>query len=75
VKRSDTMSEQSPIYHEPATPDVDAILNDAAASVWLKEALRAALQRDPMDAVRDAELLVAVLARRCATLQASKATP
>ncbi len=60
------MSEQSPTYYQPASPDVDAILNDPSASFWLKDALRSALQRDPVDAVRDAELLAVVLANRSA---------
>ncbi|QSB03787.1 hypothetical protein JWZ98_23035 (plasmid) [Methylomonas sp. EFPC1] len=37
------------------------ILNDPAASDWLKNALRAALVRDPVDAVNDAEILLNAL--------------
>jgi hypothetical protein len=59
------MSEQSPIYHQSAAPDLDAILNNPSASLWLKDALRSALQRDPVDAARDAELLAVVLISRC----------
>ncbi len=39
----------------------DKILNDPAVSDWLKTALRAALARDPVDAVNDAEILLQVL--------------
>ncbi len=39
------------------------ILNNPAASFWLKDALRAALKRDPVDALRDAEVLRDVLQR------------
>jgi hypothetical protein len=39
----------------------DLILNDPAASFWLKDALRSALERDPVDAVADAETLAAAL--------------
>jgi hypothetical protein len=60
------MSEESPTYHLPAAPDAEALLASASASFWLKDALRAALQRDPVDAANDAELLAAVLASRCA---------
>lgn len=58
------MSEESPTYHQPAVPDVESILNDPSASFWLKDALRSALQRDPVDAARDAEVLAAVLTNR-----------
>jgi hypothetical protein len=64
-----TMSEERPIYHQPAAPDVDAILNDPSASLWLKDALRSALQRDPVDAARDAERLAVVLTSRCAAVR------
>lgn len=64
------MSEQSPVYHVTAAgPDAQEILASPSASFWLKEALQAALQRDPVDAANDAELLASVLAKRCAGLQ------
>lgn len=64
------MSEQSPTYHAtPAAPDAQEILASPSTSFWLKDALQAALQRDPVDAANDAELLAAVLASRCAALQ------
>ena len=37
------------------------VLDDAAASEWLKSALRDALERDPVDALNDALVLAAVL--------------
>ena len=40
------------------------ILNDPAASFWLKQAVRDALQRDPVDALLDAVALSVVLRRR-----------
>lgn len=45
-------------------PTVEAILAEPSASNWLKDALRSAQARDPVDAARDAELLAAVLAAR-----------
>lgn len=45
-------------------PSPDGLLNDPAVSYWLKDVLRSALARDPVDAARDAELLAAVLAER-----------
>lgn len=69
------MSEQRPIYHQPTAPDVDAILNDPSASFWLKDALRTALQRDPVDAAHDAELLAAVLASRQAKQLVNQTSP
>jgi len=47
------------------TPSCEAILNDPAASDWLKLALVSALERDPVDAAADAEVLAAVLRERC----------
>ncbi|WP_172600129.1 hypothetical protein [Sulfuricystis multivorans] len=37
---------------------------DPSASFWLKEALRKSITRDPVDALNDAEVLVAVLKGR-----------
>jgi hypothetical protein len=47
------------------TPTCEAILNDFAASDWLKLALVSALERDPVDAAADAEILAAILRERC----------
>jgi len=43
----------------------EEIRNDMAASYWLKSVLASALQRDPVDAVADAEVLVMALRERC----------
>ena len=40
------------------------ILNDFSASYWLKNALKTALERDPVDAAHDAEVLADTLKRR-----------
>jgi hypothetical protein len=42
-------------------PAAAEVLNDTAASKWLKAALQDALQRDPVDALNDALLLAAIL--------------
>jgi hypothetical protein len=44
---------------------IEQIVDDPAASFWLKNALRAALIRDPVDAANDAEVLAQVLDQRC----------
>jgi hypothetical protein len=46
------------------TIDLGAILNDSAASDWLKDALSGALTRDPVDAANDAEIVAQVLRLR-----------
>ncbi|MDD5581481.1 MAG: hypothetical protein PHY16_19730 [Methylobacter sp.] len=46
-------------------PLCEAILNDFSASYWLKLALTSALERDPVDAVADAEALVRALREHC----------
>jgi hypothetical protein len=41
------------------------VLSDPSASDWLKDALREALQRDPVDAAKEAEWLSDFLSARC----------
>lgn len=43
-------------------PKIEQVLADPAVSFWLKDALRAAAKRDPVDAYNDAKLLVELLA-------------
>ncbi len=43
------------------------VLADPACSYWLRDRIREALERDPLDALRDAETLVAVLEARWRT--------
>jgi hypothetical protein len=45
--------------------EIEQVLADPAASFWLKEALSSALDRDPVDAANDAEVLAQLLDRRC----------
>jgi len=50
---------------ERVIPEVDEIRSDPSASYWLVESLDAALKRDPVDAVNDAEILADVLSKWC----------
>lgn len=60
--------------HAPGFPDVsmpmtaqqtiNSLLASPATSSWLKSALQRALERDPVDAANDAELLASLLAAR-----------
>lgn len=43
---------------------IDQVLNDPAASFWLKDAVRVCVKRDALNALRDAELLVKILQER-----------
>jgi hypothetical protein len=52
------------LSHETSISLPEEVLNDFAASQWLKNALRSALVRDPVDAANDADVLAAVLQRR-----------
>lgn len=45
-------------------PSIDEVLADPSASFWLRNALLAALSRDPVDAANDAEVLARLLDRR-----------
>ncbi len=46
-------------------PGTEEVLRDPSASRWLKDALRSALLRDPVDAANDAEMLARLLDRHC----------
>ncbi|HKR85191.1 MAG TPA: hypothetical protein VJS37_13620 [Terriglobales bacterium] len=54
-----------------ALREIAAVLEDPAASFWLKAAICSALGRDPVDAANDAELLSRLLARRCEEILAT----
>jgi len=45
-------------------PTLEEILSDLATSTWLKVALLGAIDRDPVDALNDAEVLFNVLRKR-----------
>ena len=45
--------------------EIDEALSDPAASFWLKDALRSALARDPVDAANEAQVLAQLLDQRC----------
>lgn len=49
-------------------PEIQQVLLDPAASFWLKNALRSALERDPVDAANDAEVFAQLLDRRCRSM-------
>ena len=49
-------------------PSIEEILHDPASSLWLRNALRTALVRDPVDAANDAEVLARLLDRRCRSI-------
>ena len=43
---------------------IDDVLNDPTISHWLKSSLSSALNRDPLDAANDAEMLLLILSQR-----------
>jgi hypothetical protein len=47
------------------TPLCMKIMNDYAATFWLKRTLASALERDPVDALADAEVLARALREHC----------
>jgi len=56
-------------------PDIDQILTDPTASIWLKSALQSALCRDPVDAANDSETLARLLELRCDRLLGIRTHP
>ena len=51
-------------------PTIPEVLADPSASYWLKDALRSATHRDIIDALNDAEALLAILQDRFDKLSA-----
>lgn len=49
-------------------PSIEQVLNDPAASDWLKSALRSALERDCIDAATDAAVLANLLSDRASAI-------
>ena len=54
---------------------IDDVLNDPTISHWLKLALGSALNRDPLNATNDAEMLFFILSRRLGELFAEHTPP
>jgi hypothetical protein len=48
----------------PQLPTIPEVLRDPCSSYWLRNALKSAIDRDCVDAVNDAELLLALLKAR-----------
>jgi hypothetical protein len=44
--------------------EIQAAIQDPATSYWLRDALKAAMQRDPLDVANDAEFLAVIFAKR-----------
>lgn len=53
-------------------PTVSDVLKDPAASTWIKNAIRSALDRDCVDAANDAETLSAILSARCKAIHSQE---
>ena len=53
--------------HLTRVPSSAEVLASYSASAWLKDAINSAYNRDCVDALRDAEVLVAMLAKRVKT--------
>jgi hypothetical protein len=54
---------------------IDDVLNDPTISHWLKSSLTSALNRDPLDATNDAEILFFILSRCLGELFAEHEPP
>ena len=55
--------------------EIDRVMRAPAASRWLRDALRGALARDPVDAANDEQLLARLLDARCAGVLAAGKDP
>lgn len=55
----------------PSDDEIRQILNGPGTSNWMKVALSTAINRDPVDAVNDAELLAIVLRHRAEQISAA----
>ena len=55
----------------PSDDEIRKILSDPGMSSWFKLALSTALNRDPVDAANDADLLAIVLGKRAESINAA----
>lgn len=55
----------------PKDEEIRQLLGDPGLSDWFKRALRSALERDPVDAANEADLLAVVLDRRAQAIEAA----
>lgn len=55
------------------TDSILATLANPSTTYWLRDAIKSALARDPVDALRDAETLASLLRERLADLTAHAA--
>lgn len=53
-----------PKFAADGADEITTTLKDPAASDWLRDALRTAMERDPVDAANDAEVLARLLEDR-----------
>lgn len=44
--------------------EIQAVIQDPSTSYWLRDALKTAMQRDPLDVASDAEYLAMLFAKR-----------
>lgn len=54
-------------------PTPEQLLDDPAASRWLKDAVHSGLKRDPVDVAADAEVLAGVFSQRALAILSSDA--
>ena len=64
---------QVPLRWSPGT--LTALFEDFAVSYWLKQAVRDLTRRDPLDALRDVELLQALMLDRLEACLRAEAAP
>lgn len=57
----------------PSDDEIRRMLKDPSLSTWLVNAMTSAMERDPVDAANDAELLSMILDKRVTTLQEKQA--
>ena len=69
-EETETMPESHTI-HLISVPTPAAVYANRGSSYWLMQALRDSENRDPLDALHDAEVLTMILAKRVATLASS----
>lgn len=65
------LTAQQPLSLEQINDICAGVIADPAASIWLKYTLQRALQRDPIDAAHDAQVLADILSKRADQVLAS----
>jgi hypothetical protein len=62
------MPKPTPNTYTDLDNEIISVLSDPSTSYWLKRAIWVLIERDPVDAANDAEVLAKLIEKRCASI-------